>query len=230
MAAAFLTSPPPDLIDGQLPGALPGRRDLAPFGSRLTFAGVAPIDGLAIDALVIGVLLTHTDLGLYAIGFAFESIPVLTLIGMASVAAPRLAAMADPVGRSKGCRVPMDARRSRVGGRGVRAGGAGTAACASGGVRTCRRSSAYRGADSGPRRFVPRFARRGRTAGPWPPRPVHLGGTDRLRSAAGGGADLDHGIRHQRRGQCPVDCRACECHGAVRASAAARPVRGRHAA
>jgi O-antigen/teichoic acid export membrane protein len=99
MAAAFLTSPPPDLIDGQLPGALPGRRDLASFGSRLTFAGVAPIDGLAIDALVIGVLLTHTDLGLYAIGFAFESIPVLTLIGMASVAAPRLAAMADPVGR-----------------------------------------------------------------------------------------------------------------------------------
>jgi len=48
MAAAFLTSPPPDLIDGQRPGALPSRRDLASFGSRLTFAGVAPIDRLAI--------------------------------------------------------------------------------------------------------------------------------------------------------------------------------------
>lgn len=90
----FLSSRPVAVIGEIAPvgASLPTRRMMLKFGLRSVIDTAAPIDGLSIDQLVVGTVLTSHDLGLYVIGYAFESLPVLVLTGIATVAGPKLAA------------------------------------------------------------------------------------------------------------------------------------------
>jgi O-antigen/teichoic acid export membrane protein len=73
-------------------GTLPSATEARAFGTRASVAAAMPVDGLSIDQLALGVLSTHGQLGLYTIGYGFESLPVLVLIAMSQVAGPNVAA------------------------------------------------------------------------------------------------------------------------------------------
>lgn len=82
---------------------VPSLHRLRAYGRRSLVSASAPIDNLGIDQISVGLLLSHHDLGLYVIGLAFESGPVLVLIALASVCTPVVASMADPVARRAYC-------------------------------------------------------------------------------------------------------------------------------
>ncbi|MCE5291995.1 MAG: oligosaccharide flippase family protein [Nocardiaceae bacterium] len=81
------------------PEAQVSGRQLLHFGARATADSAGPIDGFSIDQLLIAAILTSHALGLYVIGYAFESLPVLLLITVANVAGPKLASIEEPVHR-----------------------------------------------------------------------------------------------------------------------------------
>lgn len=76
---------------------LPSLWRLRTYGRRVLVSGTAPIDNLGIDQLAVGLLLTHHALGLYVIGLAFESGPVLVLLALTSVCTPTVASITDPM-------------------------------------------------------------------------------------------------------------------------------------
>lgn len=83
---------------------VPTMAQLRSFGRRALISASAPIDNLGIDQLLVGLLLSHHTLGLYAIGLAFESGPVLALVALSSVCTATVASIHDPAVRRAYCR------------------------------------------------------------------------------------------------------------------------------
>ena len=83
------------------------RRDALPvagsrvraYARRAMIASAAPIDGLAIDQLMLGLLVTHRDLGLYVVGYAFATACSAPLVAVSVMVAPRLAAATPQAAR-----------------------------------------------------------------------------------------------------------------------------------
>lgn len=77
------------------------RRDAEPasgatirgYATRAMVATAAPIDGLAVDQLLLGLLVTRSDLGLYVVGYAFATACAAPLVAVSTLVAPRLAAL-----------------------------------------------------------------------------------------------------------------------------------------
>lgn len=84
-------------------GDVPALHTIKTFGRRALVSASAPIDNLGIDQLAVGLLLSHHALGLYVIGLAFESGPVLVLIALSSVCTPTVASLRDPAERRAYC-------------------------------------------------------------------------------------------------------------------------------
>ncbi|MFI5429204.1 hypothetical protein [Aeromicrobium sp. UC242_57] len=51
-----------------------------------------------------GLILSHTELGLYVVALAFETGPVLVMLALTSVCAPTVASIADPAAQRAHCR------------------------------------------------------------------------------------------------------------------------------
>lgn len=83
---------PPEPTGGY---AVPTRREVRRFGIRSWIASAAPTDMLGIDQVIIGALLGHAPLGLYVIGWAFETGTVLPGTALAGFVGPRVAS-AEP--------------------------------------------------------------------------------------------------------------------------------------
>lgn len=77
-------------------GCVPDRERMRSYARRAIVTAAAPIDNLGVDQLAVGLLLTHTDLGLYVIALAFETGPVLVLLALTSVCTPAVAAARHP--------------------------------------------------------------------------------------------------------------------------------------
>lgn len=72
----------------------PTRGELTAYGRSAAVAGAAPIDALGIEQLLVGALLGSQALGLFTVGWAFETAPVLVLVALAGYVGPRVAALA----------------------------------------------------------------------------------------------------------------------------------------
>lgn len=81
--------------------ALPALRS---YARRAFVTAAAPIDNLGIDQLAVGLILSHTDLGLYIVALAFETGPVLVLLALTSVCTPTVASIIDPAAQRAHCR------------------------------------------------------------------------------------------------------------------------------
>jgi O-antigen/teichoic acid export membrane protein len=71
---------------------LPEVRELRSFGRNSALASASPTDLLGIDQVLIGATLGHHALGLYVVGWAFETATVLPGAVLAGFVAPRVAA------------------------------------------------------------------------------------------------------------------------------------------
>jgi O-antigen/teichoic acid export membrane protein len=74
---------------------LPTAAEVRRFGARAWVAAAGPTDMLGIDQVLIGVTVGHSQLGLYVIGWAFETGTVLPGVALATFLGPRVAA-AEP--------------------------------------------------------------------------------------------------------------------------------------
>ncbi len=61
------------------------------YAVRAMTATAAPIDGLAVDQLLLALLVTRHDLGLYVVGYAFATACSGPLVAVSTMVAPRLA-------------------------------------------------------------------------------------------------------------------------------------------
>lgn len=77
---------------------------LRSYARRAFVTAAAPIDNLGIDQLAVGLMLSHTDLGLYIVALAFETGPVLVLLALTSVCTPTVASISDPAAQRAHCR------------------------------------------------------------------------------------------------------------------------------
>lgn len=77
---------------------------LRSYARRAFVTAAAPIDNLGIDQLAVGLILSHTELGLYIVALAFETGPVLVLLALTSVCTPTVASIVDPVAQRAHCR------------------------------------------------------------------------------------------------------------------------------
>lgn len=73
-------------------GPVPTAREVRSFGLRAAVAHASPTDLLGIDQVIIGATLGHAALGLYVIGWAFETATVLPGNVLAGFVGPRVAA------------------------------------------------------------------------------------------------------------------------------------------
>jgi O-antigen/teichoic acid export membrane protein len=73
-------------------GVLPSGREVRAFGRNSALASASPTDMLGIDQVLIGATLGHHALGLYVVGWAFETATVLPGAVLAGFVAPRVAA------------------------------------------------------------------------------------------------------------------------------------------
>jgi O-antigen/teichoic acid export membrane protein len=63
------------------------------YAVRAMTATAAPIDGLAVDQLLLALVVTRHDLGLYVVGYAFATACSGPLVAVSTMVAPRLAAL-----------------------------------------------------------------------------------------------------------------------------------------
>lgn len=77
---------------------------LRSYARRAFVTAAAPIDNLGLDQLAVGLILSHTELGLYIVALAFETGPVLVLLALTSVCTPTVASIADPAAQRAHCR------------------------------------------------------------------------------------------------------------------------------
>lgn len=77
---------------------------LRSYARRAFVTAAAPIDNLGIDQLAVGLILSHTELGLYIVALAFETGPVLVLLALTSVCTPTVASISDPAAQRAHCR------------------------------------------------------------------------------------------------------------------------------
>jgi PST family polysaccharide transporter len=73
-------------------GPVPSSREVRSFGVRSAVASASPTDLLGIDQVIIGSTLGHAALGLYVVGWAFETATVLPGNVLAGFVGPRVAA------------------------------------------------------------------------------------------------------------------------------------------
>jgi len=66
---------------------------IARFTRRGFFSGLGAMDAFGFDQLLVGLILGHAALGLYAVGASLTSVTVIVLTGVASILLPRLAAL-----------------------------------------------------------------------------------------------------------------------------------------
>lgn len=77
---------------------------LRSYARRAFVTAAAPIDNLGLDQLAVGLILSHTELGLYIVALAFETGPVLVLLALTSVCTPTVASITDPAAQRAHCR------------------------------------------------------------------------------------------------------------------------------
>ena len=71
-------------------------QSLIRYGLASLAGGNAPLETLQIDQAVVGVLLSRYELGLYAVGSAFDNLPGILVSGVGVIALPRLASATNP--------------------------------------------------------------------------------------------------------------------------------------
>lgn len=67
---------------------------VARFTRRGFFSGLGAMDAFGFDQLLVGLILGHAALGLYAVGASLTSVTVIALNGVAAILLPRLAGLA----------------------------------------------------------------------------------------------------------------------------------------
>lgn len=80
-------------------GTAVSMRGLVRYGLASLAGGNAPLETLQIDQAVVGLLLSRYDLGLYAVGSAFDNLPGILVSGVGMIALPRLASAKSNSGR-----------------------------------------------------------------------------------------------------------------------------------
>lgn len=70
---------------------IPTHAEFRQYARVTGWASLAPIDGLFVDQLLVGLVAGHYQLGLYAIGLAFGSVPSFLLAAVAAYVGPRVA-------------------------------------------------------------------------------------------------------------------------------------------
>ncbi len=70
-------------------------RSLVQYGLASLAGGNAPLETLQIDQAIVGLLLSRYELGLYAVGSAFDNLPGILVSGVGMIALPRLAGAPD---------------------------------------------------------------------------------------------------------------------------------------
>ena len=73
------------------PGASVSTRSLIRYGLASMAGANAPVETLQIDLAVVGLLLSRYELGLYAVGSAFDNLPGILVQGVGMIELPRLA-------------------------------------------------------------------------------------------------------------------------------------------
>ncbi len=76
------------------PGTAPSAAEVSAYARQATVATAAPIDTLGIEQLLLGLVAGTYALGLFSVGWAFETGPVVVLVALASFVGPRLSALA----------------------------------------------------------------------------------------------------------------------------------------
>jgi O-antigen/teichoic acid export membrane protein len=71
----------------------PSPRDVRTYARSALVTTAAPIDTLGIEQLLVGLIGGHYLLGLFSIGWAFETGPVVLLVALASFVGPRVSAL-----------------------------------------------------------------------------------------------------------------------------------------
>ena len=74
------------------PRAAADRAGLYRFARRTFVSRLGTVDSLGLDALVVGILLAPTQLGLYAVAVSVTTVPAMALGGIATALLPRMAA------------------------------------------------------------------------------------------------------------------------------------------
>ena len=74
-------------------GDVPSAVETRTYGRRAMVAGLAPIDSLGLEQVLLGLVTSHYVLGLFVVGWAFETGPVLVLAALAAFVGPRLSAL-----------------------------------------------------------------------------------------------------------------------------------------
>ena len=87
VGAAFLFSRP----HRETAGARISTQSLLRYGLASLTGANAPLETLQIDQAVVGLLLSRYDLGLYAVGSAFDNLPGIFVSGVGMIALPRVA-------------------------------------------------------------------------------------------------------------------------------------------
>lgn len=72
---------------------LPSVGEARSYGRRAMIAGLAPIDTLGLEQVLLGLVTSHYVLGLFVVGWAFETGPVMVLAALAAFVGPRLSAL-----------------------------------------------------------------------------------------------------------------------------------------
>lgn len=83
-------------LDTHVVGAgddLPSAIETRAYGRRAMIAGLAPIDTLGLEQVLLGLVTSHYVLGLFVVGWAFETGPVMVLAALAAFVGPRLSAL-----------------------------------------------------------------------------------------------------------------------------------------
>lgn len=72
---------------------LPTVDEARSYGRRAMIAGLAPIDTLGLEQVLLGLVTSHYVLGLFVVGWAFETGPVMVLAALAAFVGPRVSAL-----------------------------------------------------------------------------------------------------------------------------------------
>lgn len=76
------------------PGTAPSAAEVSAYGRQAMVASAAPIDTLGVEQLLLGLVAGTYALGLFSVGWAFETGPVVVLVALASFVGPRLSVLA----------------------------------------------------------------------------------------------------------------------------------------
>lgn len=80
---------------GSTGGDLPTPAETRAYGRRAMVAGLAPVDTLGLEQVLLGLVASHYALGLFVVGWAFETGPVMVLAALAAFVGPRLSALVE---------------------------------------------------------------------------------------------------------------------------------------